>query len=344
MKLIKKSIKYIFDRSALQLSKGQAVTEYLLLMVIVLTVIGAFLQAFHTGTQIFLKGVYGDGGYLDCLLREGELPGEQNGKCPMPTFSFKTPDISVPPAPAIPPAPNIPPAPLIPPAPNIPPPPNIPPAPLIPPAPAIPPAPNIPLAPNIPPPPNIPPGEGASNAIAQNKAGRGIGGGLNKGLIPTKRTSNNTGIFGTGRLRTGAGTGAGAGGSGQNNTVALNKEESDSVSAANNDSGSFNRVRGRDIIDSRFVSLSQKAKKQRDNQTRIRRSPASEAGGGGTGLVKKAIPLENRQITTQTDDVEIGWDFAFLLKVLVIAGILIGIFLLLGGQFLQIKKGLEGGT
>ena len=83
MKLIKKSIKYIFDRSALQLSKGQAVTEYLLLMVIVLTVIGAFLQAFHKGTRTFLEGIYGDNNgqhYLGCLLRKGELPGEQQGK------------------------------------------------------------------------------------------------------------------------------------------------------------------------------------------------------------------------------------------------------------------------
>lgn len=52
---------------------GQAILEYLFVLITVLLMLAAFYQL-STGFQIFARGYFGPDGYLDCLLKSGELP------------------------------------------------------------------------------------------------------------------------------------------------------------------------------------------------------------------------------------------------------------------------------
>ena len=290
---------------------------------------GAFMKVFSEANYNYLEQVFGptENDYLGCLLRKGQIPqlgsGTRiDGACPVPTFDFSADGI-----------PNTP----IPPS-------AIPPPPLIPPDPIIPPLADIPPRSRIPPPAKAPPpGSGASSGLAKGGSGGngGIGGssgvrsGGPKNLIPTTGGSSGK-AFGDLQASNQRNTAGGKG-----NIIRLSKSEDEGGTPLAGESafGDDSRNIGSNIRGSRVVQLSKKAK----NQLTSQKKDSTINQGAGNSSRKRVIPLvESNKVFVSTKDEGWSWDFGALIKYLIIIAVILLILLLIGGQFLQIKKGLEG--
>lgn len=299
-------------------ANGQAMVEYILLMVVVLVVIGALLRGFNTGTANYLQDVFGGGQdeYLGCLLRKGQLPqlglGQTRESCVFPAFDFKAadvPEFAAPPQFGDPPQFGSPPS--------------------FPPDQIIGPGPNFPNAPNIQPAPRIQPVQ--IDPVKGNIAGKGTRE-SRQGIIPIQNTSSTDGglktLFGQQKA------------SGRTAKIPVNQLGTEgNASFSGNGQNSLNNIRSGNQRGSGFIRLSDRAKNKFKAAQFIRRSPASEGPGGGVSK-RNLIPIETQKAQPPFEDE--GWNFAFLFKYLIIAAILIVILLLLAGQFVQIKKGLQG--
>ncbi len=293
---------------------------------------GAFMKAFSEANYNYLEDVFGSGerDYLGCLLRKGQLPqlGSETrvaGACPPPPFVF-TADIDVPDA-------------VTPPRSVIPPPPVLPPDPIIPPLSDIPPPPKVPPPANIP-----PPGSDASSGqgLAEGRSGAGAGGnsGIRSGggqqnLIPTGGGSSKA--FGNQQLSNQRNNSRGKG-----RIILLSKSEEDDsgspLASGSSSAGDSSRNISSNIQGSRVVQLSKKAKGNLASQTK----DSTTDRGATSSFRKKVIPLVEKKAFASIQDEGLSWDFGDIIKYLVIIAVILLILLLIGGQFLQIKKGLEG--
>ena len=327
---MKKILRHFFKRY--NNAHGQVLVEYILFSILALTLIGAFMKAFRDANFNYLERVFGGGptDYLGCLLREGQLPqlGSEAGPgaCPPIPFEFDGEDIPEYPAPPIPAAPRLSDA-------------------VIPPAPVVPLAPDIPRPPPIPPPPplssgsNTPAGAGdlssANDGEGSTGLSEGIGAGNNR-IIPISASADDLG---------GGGGGNGDQFSGQGKTLrrkagALIPIESKKDGAKKSLLGgaltdSNNR---RNIQGSRVIELSEREKQELAANTKT----AIFQQGMGSALKKRVVPLAENKFSAPVEDEGWDWNLGVFIKYLVVIAILLLILLLIGGQFLQIKKGLEG--
>ena len=306
----KKVLRHFFKRHIN--AKGQVLIEYILLTILILAVAGAFMKAFSQANRNYLERVFGgdEDDYLGCLLRKGQLPQlaaevKAEGACLPPEFVF-TADV-----PSYP-TPNIPPAPILS---------------ITPPSPVVPP-PNPIINPGVPPPSKIPP-PGSDKTPSEGGGGSGIRTG-NRNIIPIKGGDiGANGDLGSGQL--------------SNNTTAkrnaripINKSEKAGINRS--PSGDFSSDISDNIRGPRVVELSEKAKDKLASQTK---TAISDRGTGGSSR-KKVIPLPEDRPTAPVQDEGWNWNFASLMKHLTIIAIIAIILLLMGGQFVQIKKGMEG--
>ncbi|MFZ4404813.1 MAG: hypothetical protein ACOYOK_11985, partial [Pseudobdellovibrionaceae bacterium] len=69
---------------------GQAVTEYILILVVVVALILTAIRMFFSPAEQFMNQLLGKGGYYACLLETGELPtlssDEESAECKIPNF------------------------------------------------------------------------------------------------------------------------------------------------------------------------------------------------------------------------------------------------------------------
>src|SRR4051812_45186066 len=69
---------------------GQALLEYIMLLIIGILIIGGVLYQFNDAFKQYASQLMvGEGSYFGCLIREGVLPGGANCEEYKPTFSLK---------------------------------------------------------------------------------------------------------------------------------------------------------------------------------------------------------------------------------------------------------------
>ena len=312
----KKVLRYFFKRY--KNANGQVLVEYILLTIVTLAVMGAFMKAFSEAQYTYLQRVFGgeESDYLGCLLRKGQLPQLGSkirvaGACHVYEFGPITN------------APNVPDA-IAPPNPIIPPPPVIPPDPII-----------APLsdAPRsrIPPPAKAPPDSGIPSDQAPptgSSGGSGIrNGGGQQNLIPIGGSDR---AFGNQKLSNQGGT------SRQNKRIIL-ASKSEKAQANSLFEDSPNNIRN-NTRNTRIIKLSKKTK----NNLALGNQASTPEQGIRSASTKKVIPLAENKILTSVEDKPWSWNFGFIIKYLMIIAVILIVLLLIGGQFLQIKKGLEG--
>ena len=76
---IKPGLKSIQNKNAK--NKGQAIVEYVLILTVVVTVMGALLLKLNRGIETWAKSLLGKGGYIACLMQTGTLPGKAHSAC-----------------------------------------------------------------------------------------------------------------------------------------------------------------------------------------------------------------------------------------------------------------------
>ena len=344
----KKTLRYLFKRY--NNANGQVLVEYVLFSILVLAIMGAFMKAFSEANVDYLGRVFGGGerDYLGCLLREGQLPrlGAQAGPgaCPIPTFKFEG-NVPEYPVPAVSTAPRLSDA-VIPPAPNLSIGPDIPRPPPIPPPPNLSIGPDIPRPPPIPPPPNLSSGPNTSSFAGNKGVGEGrglsegIGGGRGGGIVPINKAAGaRAGDLGGGNqfyLGQGRNLSRKAGALIPIKSKKNNAKKSLFGGTAIDDS---NNIRRNNIQGSRVRRLSDRERQELAANTQT----AIFQQGIGSAFKKRVIPLaENKLSGAPVEDEPWSWDFGALIKYLVIIVVILLILFLLGGQFAQIKKGLEG--
>lgn len=73
--------------------KGQAITEYVLLLTISLIIIGGIIYQFNTAFKVYMDAWFldPDESYLACIIKNGILPdgGDQTGDCVKPKLDLK---------------------------------------------------------------------------------------------------------------------------------------------------------------------------------------------------------------------------------------------------------------
>ena len=310
----KKVLRYFFKRY--KNANGQVLVEYILLTIVTLAVMGAFMKAFSEAQYTYLQRVFGGGerDYLGCLLREGQLPqlGSKNrvaGACRVYEFGPTN-------------APNVPNA-ITPPNPIIPPPPVIPPDPIIAPLSEAPRS-RIPPDAIAPPDSGIPPDQAPPTG---SRGGSGIrSGGGQQNLIPIGGSDR---AFGNQKL-------SNRGTSRQNKRIIL-ASKSEKAQANSLFEDSPNNIRN-NTRNTRIIKLSKKTK----NNLALGNQASTPEQGIRSASTKKVIPLAENKILTSVEDKPWSWNFGFIIKYLMIIAVILIVLLLIGGQFLQIKKGLEG--
>ncbi len=76
---VKPGLKSIQNKNAK--NKGQAIVEYILILTVVVTVMGALLLKLNRGIETWAKSLLGKGGYIACLMQTGTLPGKAHSSC-----------------------------------------------------------------------------------------------------------------------------------------------------------------------------------------------------------------------------------------------------------------------
>ena len=308
----KKGLRHFFKRYSN--ANGQVLIEYILLTILILAVAGAFMKAFSQANYNYLERVFGgrENDYLGCLLRKGQLPQlgsevKAVGACPTPSFEFEANVPSYP-------APNIPPAPIL--SDSI-----IPPGPIVPP-------PNPIITPGVPPSSKIPP-SGSDETLSKGGGSSGIRTG-SKDIIPIKGGDiGANGDLGSGQLSSNATSKGKA-------RIPISQSEKNRLNKSSVE-GSSNNISD-NIQGPRLVELSEDAKDKLASQAKT----AISGQGTGSSSRKKVILLAENKKSTPIQNEDLDWNFASFFKHLIIIAIIVIVLLLIGGQFLQIKKGLEG--
>ncbi len=265
---------------------GQAVLEYILVLIITVSLILGILYQFNDAFKNFLDSYFGD--YIACLLETGELPslggsGPNQADCVSPFRQFSL--------------------------------------------------------------------ESGTSLKPSGSDGQGSTGGNGGGSTGDALGGNSPGS----RLRPSVVT---AGGSASNaeNSTGINSSRSgrqtyrgsqqganlaEGFSGENGDGTSGGR-QGRTIIRRRYIDLGEKYLSDAEKRKKDRLEAASQKvkkKGQGSQLRAARFPLtlpKQRAVASEVDSK--GFNFAMILRFLVIAGILIALFIFLGGQAMQIKK------
>lgn len=267
---------------------GQAVLEYILVLVITVSLILGILYQFNDAFKSFLDSYFGD--YIACLLETGELPslggaGPNQADCVSPFNQF-----------------------------------------------------SIESGTSLKPSGSGGQGSSDGNSGATGSTGDGSGG-------------NNPGS----RLRPSVVTRGGSPGNAENSTGINSQRPSrkayrrsqqganpgEGFSGENGDVTSGGR-QGRTIVRRRYIDLGEEYLSDAEKKKKERLETASQKvkkRGQGSQLRKARFPLtlpKQRAMASEIDSK--GFNFATILKFLIIAGILIALFIFLGGQAMQIKK------
>lgn len=286
---------------------GQAVVEYILVLVIIVSIILGILFQFNDAFKNFLQSYFGD--YLACLLETGELPalgggtGPTTGECTANFAGFSV-------------------------------------------------ASGKPLKP-------MPPAGGGAGGAGGIGTGAGAAGANAKGGAKgsgADSSASAAGVAGSGgRGRSGQ---SNAGTNGERTSMgSLSRPASqpleqkgeggqgDSVSGGGRESSDGFSIGGRRrrasrsssvAIDEALVAESAKKKKDKtDFKGKVSRQQRAMAQLRSPQFIFN-VPKAKDQLT-MTEDKQ-GFSFGFLFKFLLIGGILIAIFIFLGGQAMQIKK------
>ncbi len=81
-----------FKEKIIQSQAGQALLEYILLLVIALGLLGGIIYQFNTAFQKYANAYFvGSGSYLGCLVKNGILPdgGDNSEACQKPSFNLQ---------------------------------------------------------------------------------------------------------------------------------------------------------------------------------------------------------------------------------------------------------------
>jgi len=262
---------------------GQAVLEYILVLVITVSIILGILYQFNDAFKNFLDSYFGD--YIACLLETGELPslggaGPNQAECVSPYSQFSLDS-------------------------------------------------GTSLK------PSGSGGEGSSNGAggAGSTGSNGSGSRLRPSVVTPggspSNAENSTGINSQSPSRQAyRGTQQGA-------------NPGEGFAGENGDGTSGGR-QGRTITRRRYIDLGEEYLSEEEKKKRERQKTASQKvkkKGQGSQLRKARFPLtlpKQRAVASEIDSK--GFNFAMILKFLIIAGILIALFIFLGGQAMQIKK------
>ncbi len=277
---------------------GQAVIEYLLVMVITLAIILGLMYQFNDAFKQFLDTYFGD--YIACLLETGELPslggnGPNQSQCVSPYGDY-----------------------------------------------------NLSAGASQ---YDTNSGSSGSGGGSSRSSSEGDGGGdgsssgggsgsrsnrsLRRSNVSSTGGAANSETLGNSKARNGRPSSVKQ--SQSQNQTKQNGFESDSSE------GSFGGGRGRTRRRKRIIYLgdnyTNKDAKEKGSPAVVGKSSSKKKKGGKGDLRKPSFALDVPESKKMgADDKKPGFQFGILIKILLIAGIVIAIFLLLGGQALQIKK------
>lgn len=281
---------------------GQAVLEYVLVLLVVVSILLGFLYQFNDAFKTYLDTFFGD--YIACLLETGELPalggdGPSSGECNMPDM-------------------------------------------------------------------NVAGGAMLDNAAANSAANGSNGGGDGSSSSDSASSGSGSGSSRGGsnrrrrpsRFNSGGGTGNGeAVGSAANRSrpgritkrtrVKGSAGNGGGFSADSSEGGSGGR-RGRVTRRKRVIYLGDdylSKNEKRKNQDPVIGSVKNANKKEGEGSLRKTrmkLDLPEREVA-RIEEEKVSLGFGVILKFLIIGGILIALFVFLGGQAMSIKKGWQKG-
>ncbi len=274
---------------------GQAVIEYLLVLIVTLSLILGLMYQFNDAFKQFLDTYFGD--YIACLLETGELPslggqGPNQSECRSPFGDF---DVQA----------------------------------------------GKSLDPGA--------GEGGGGSSSSGSSDSGSGGDGESSSGSRSRNLSPSRVSRSGGSANGEFSGSANSRSGSPSRQRMSSQSDSSSKSgfeSNSSEGSLRGRGGRTIRRKKVIYLgesylSEKEKKKRGSST-LGKAQKAKKGGGPSGLRKPTFALEvPKAKNINQDEMSTGFNFATLIKFMLIAGILIAIFLFLGGQAMQIKKSWE---
>jgi len=283
------------DQKSRVRNAGQAVLEYILVLVITVSILLGIMYQFNDAFKQFIDSYFGD--YIACLLETGELPslggtGPNQGQCSKPPFSIangaKGPASSS----------------------------------------------------------GSGGGDGSSGS-SENSSSDGSGdgddessGGSSRSLRPPE--FNTSGGAANAEAATNRANSSGRPASQRTNLQSNNQQGGKGFGSDSTDSGEGGGS-GRRIVRKRTIYLGddfvEESAKRKKRSAVIGKAKSKKSNGGTSGLRQPKFALEvPKERMTASDDVGSGFSFGILIKILLIGGILIAIFIFLGGQAVQIKK------